>query len=80
MSSVLEENGDSEGEDHDNPVDLRNVDLAKNPSWFVNNLHPREASQCIALFDNRERSKYDCLACDHCSQHSHHQNRPEKWI
>ena len=52
VSSVSETDGDGECEDHEEPVDLGNIDLAQDPSWFVNNLHTREASQCIALFDN----------------------------
>jgi hypothetical protein len=73
---VAEPDGDGDAEDHEQPVDLRDVDLAVDLLGRVHDLHSREAAERLALVDNGERPADDRLASDHRSQDRQHQYRP----
>ena len=69
---VTETNSDSNAEDHEDPVDLRDVYLSMNFVRRVHDFHPGEAAQRLALADDGERAADDGLAADHRRQDRQH--------
>lgn len=69
---VSETNGDSNAEDHEDPVDLRDVYLAMNIVRRVHDFHSGKATQRLALVDDGEGSADDGLAADHRRQDRQH--------
>lgn len=61
MFCVSEAEGNSDTEDHECPVHLRNIDLAVYLVGGVNYLDPWEATERLALAHYRECSANDCL-------------------
>ena len=76
MFYVSKSDGNSDTENHKNPVDLWNVDLAMDLIRGMNDLHSREATKGLALVNNGECSTNDCLASHNRSKYSNCKHWP----
>ncbi|BAS72162.1 Os01g0369366, partial [Oryza sativa Japonica Group] len=74
---VAEPHGDGDAQQHQDPVDLRAVDLPVDPPRRVHDLHAREAAQRRALPHDGEGRRYHRLAAHDRRQRRDHQHRPE---
>lgn len=73
---VAEANGDGDAKHHEQPVDLRDVDLAVDLLGGVHHFHSGEAAQGLALVDDGERAADDRLASYNRCQDRQQQDRP----
>lgn len=76
MFRVPKADGDSQTEQHQSPVDFRDVDLTTDFRRRVYYLDPRKATQCTALLDDGEGAGDDSLTSHHCSKNGDCKNRP----
>ena len=65
---VPETNSNSQAQQHQSPVYLRDVDLTMDFGWCMNYFDSWEATQSRALFDYRECSSDYGLASYYCSK------------
>lgn len=68
MFCVSKANCHGNTEDHEHPIDLRDVDLSVYPVGCVDDLHSRKTTKGLDLVDNREGPTYDRLTPDNGSQ------------
>lgn len=76
MLGVSETDGDGDAEDHEHPVDLRDVDLAMDLVGGVNHFDSGEAAECLALAYDGEGAAYDSLAPNHGCKYGDYEHRP----
>jgi len=72
---VSKSNCHSNTEDHEHPIDLRDINLAVYLVRSVNNLHSWETAKRLALVYDRECSTDDCLAPHNRSKNSYYEDR-----
>lgn len=77
---VPKSNGHSNAEDHEQPIDLRNVYLAMNFLRCVYNFYSRKAAQGLALIDDWECSADDRLTSNYRSQDCQYEHWPSDLI
>ncbi len=74
LIGVSETSSNNKAQDHQDPVDFRNVDSAWDLVWSVDNLHSWKATQGYRLLYYRECGRYNCLTCSnscHCCKCKH---------
>lgn len=76
LALVLEPGGDGDAEDHEDPVDVGDVDLAHEFLRGVDDLHPREAAQRQRLLDDGEGGGDRRLARHHGGSGGDHDHGP----
>jgi hypothetical protein len=77
---VSETNSYSNAEDHEQPIDLRDVYLPMDFLRCMYYFYSREAAQGLALIDDRECSADDCLTSHHRRQDCQYKHGPSNLI
>lgn len=73
---VSKSDGHGNTEDHENPIDLRNINLAMYLVRSVNDLDSWEATKWLALVNDRKCSADDRLASHYRSKNRYYKHRP----
>jgi len=73
---VLESSSDSYAKDHEDPIDVWNVNLTKEFPGSMHDFNSRETSMSKSLLDQRECCGYCSLACNYCSSSCNYEHWP----
>lgn len=77
---VSETYGNSQAQQHQDPINLWDINLTVNFRGCMDDFNLRKATQSGALLYNRESSGDYSLASYYCSKHSNYKDRPPQFL